>query len=164
MSRPHPLAFYPSLYGDHPDHPTGERFAVTELAEGRLGLVSLVPFEPGAVMARIEGEEVPDVTPYSFRIRPGRHLVDLYFAAYLMHHCEPVAALDLPRRRLLARQPIRAGSLVTIDYMETEDRLLRPFACRCGAPTCRGRLGDVGVTPRPARAVNLPGCVAVSGF
>lgn len=151
MTRRHPLAFYPTLYGAHPDHPTGERFAVTEVGEGRLALASLAPFEPAAVIARIEGEEVPDVTPYSFRIRPGRHLVDLYFSSYLLHHCEPNAVFDLPRRRLVARRPIRPGDLVTVDYLATEDRLLRPFTCRCGAPSCRGRLGDAKRETAPAR-------------
>ena len=67
------------------------------------------------------------------------------------HSCEPNTAyrgLDL-----VALRDIAAGDELTLDYGLVYDDAMPPFACRCGAPGCRGEIrGKAGNTilgPRP---------------
>lgn len=105
-----------------------------------LGLVVVArqAFRPGAWMARFDGITVGYMTQHSLQKSSRLHIVDLHFAGLLAHSCEPNAVLDMERQNLHALRPIRPGDLLTIDYDATEDELFAPFACRCGAASCRG--------------------------
>jgi D-alanine-D-alanine ligase len=56
------------------------------------------------------------------------------------HSCDPNTAyrgLDL-----VALRPIRAGEELTLDYAACCDESMPPFHCACGAPGCRGIIGN----------------------
>lgn len=52
------------------------------------------------------------------------------------HSCDPNAWLT--GLDVTARRPIAAGEEITIDYATFCDESMSPFACSCGAATCRG--------------------------
>jgi len=66
------------------------------------------------------------------------------------HSCEP-NAIFRGERDLLALFDIAAGEEITYDYStNTSSRhgYTMKFRCRCGAPRCRGAIGDVSTIPR----------------
>ena len=64
---------------------------------------------------------------------------------YLNHSCAPNVLLEETDGRLffVAARDIALGEELTIDY--AYDPVPPLEACRCGVPTCRGYLHDVGV-------------------
>ncbi len=56
---------------------------------------------------------------------------------FISHACEPNAEFRDRSRWLHAVRDIPAGAEITIDYLFTEPRISAPFACHCGAPSCR---------------------------
>jgi SET domain-containing protein len=63
---------------------------------------------------------------------------------YVNHSCEPnsgivVAGVEV---RLVAIRPIAAGEQVCFDYSTAMDDYPWEMACRCGAHSCRGAIGD----------------------
>jgi SET domain-containing protein len=68
---------------------------------------------------------------------------------YINHSCDPNCAIEVEDARLVvvAIRTIPAGHELTYDYaLELEEEPLpsweRLYACRCGAPTCRGTMLD----------------------
>lgn len=57
---------------------------------------------------------------------------------FLNHSCAPNCRVV--GRTLRAIAPIKKGDEVTFDYDATEWDMASPFACMCGAPTCRRRI------------------------
>lgn len=59
---------------------------------------------------------------------------------YVNHSCEPNTFMRLYRGRVefYALRRVEAGEELTCDYGETHHD--GALACRCGSPTCRGRL------------------------
>lgn len=103
-----------------------------------LGVRARHAFACGAVVHRFAGVVGDEIGQHSLQVDAGRHLSGTRYIGYLSHGCDPNAALDMTAFTLVARRDIAAGDVVTIDYAETEDRLHRQFACRCGAASCRG--------------------------
>ncbi len=73
-------------------------------------------------------------------------------ARYMNHHCEPncESVVEGDRVFIYAIRPIEPGDELTYDYHlcwtgEEEQAELDTYACRCGAPTCRGTM----LTPEP---------------
>ena len=64
------------------------------------------------------------------------------------HCCEPSTRVEIERKwsraYLVARHDLRPGAEVTFDYssVQLRDSRFRIEACRCGADTCRGMIGD----------------------
>lgn len=108
----------------------------------RIGLTvrALAPFRAGAWIARFDGITTAYMTQHSLQKGPRLHLVDLHFVGLLAHCCEPNAVLDMDRQNLHALKDIEPGTVLTIDYEVTEDELFAPFACGCGAGSCRGAI------------------------
>ena len=52
------------------------------------------------------------------------------------HGCDPNAWLD--GLDVVARRPIAKGEEILLDYATFHDERMAPFACACGAPSCRG--------------------------
>ncbi len=102
------------------------------------GVICLRRFEPGDLIAEITGKIIHELTQHSLQIEPGLHLLDLHFAGYFLHSCDPNVSLDMKNRRVYAVKPIREFDFLEMDYAATEDVLYRQFACNCGASTCRG--------------------------
>jgi SET domain-containing protein len=70
---------------------------------------------------------------------------------FINHSCEPNCEVEIEGTRISirARKNIQPGVELTYDYaLELEDDPLpdweRLYACRCGAPTCRGTMLDPG--------------------
>ncbi len=61
---------------------------------------------------------------------------------FINHACDPNCRIevDLPRIRLVALRPIRAGEEVTFDYAATMSNDPWTLDCKCGSPRCRGRI------------------------
>mgnify|MGYP006196171211 FL=1 len=89
-------------------------------------------------MCRISGQLMHHRQPHTVQLAPGIHVYDPYFCGHLPHACDPNAFLDMSELWMWALQDITPGTLLNIDYANTEARLLRQFACQCGSPRCRG--------------------------
>jgi len=112
---------------------------VVRLDESRgLGVRSRMAFAAGAVIHRFAGVVGEAICQHSLQIDAARHISGTRYIGYLSHGCDPNCRLDMSNFLVVALRPIAAGDVLTIDYAETEDRLHRQFACRCGAETCRG--------------------------
>jgi hypothetical protein len=68
-------------------------------------------------------------------------------ARFINHSCEPNCEAVTERRRIwiYALRDIEAEEELTYDYNLTDDgeseaSRARHYACRCGAPTCRGTM------------------------
>ena len=68
---------------------------------------------------------------------------------YINHSCDPNCEIELEGARIVIRaiRTIPAGTELTYDYaLELEEQPLpsweRLYACRCGAPACRGTMLD----------------------
>jgi hypothetical protein len=68
-------------------------------------------------------------------------------AQYVNHCCEPNCETEIidGRAFIIALRTIREGEEITYDYHldyegEQTGEIRRKFACRCGAPTCRGTM------------------------
>lgn len=56
--------------------------------------------------------------------------------------------------RVVATRPVKRGEWVTFDYATTEWSMDSPFACGCGAPSCRGHVqGAAHLTPAQAASI-----------
>jgi hypothetical protein len=60
--------------------------------------------------------------------------------AHVTHSCAPSCRVSFMHRALIALRDIEPGEAVTFDYRTTEKRLAGPLECRCGSPSCVGRL------------------------
>jgi D-alanine-D-alanine ligase len=66
------------------------------------------------------------------------------------HSCAPNTAMD--GLNMVALRAIAAGEELTLDYAELLDEESEPFECRCGAPSCRGRITGTPGNSIAARA------------
>lgn len=89
-------------------------------------------------MCRVSGQLLPYRCRQTRKLLAGIHLYDPRFCGLIEHACEPNVFLDMSELWLWALQDIQAGQRLTMDFTATEDKLLRQFACGCGAPRCRG--------------------------
>ena len=116
-----------------------EALEVVRLGEHHgLGVRARRAFATGAVIHRFAGIVGERICQHSLQVDAERHISATRYIGYLSHGCDPNAGLDMSAFSLVARRDIAPGEVVTIDYAETEDRLHRQFACRCGAASCCG--------------------------
>ena len=99
----------------------------------------------GNVVMTIDGRTVAKPNRYTVQIGEGEHVdadeqPDGSYPVwrFLNHACEPNTRLV--GRTLVALADLRAGDEVTFDYDSTEWDMASPFACACGAATCRGTI------------------------
>ena len=132
------------LYDFQPLHlchgyPTADCFEVVQTTDGRgMGVRTLTSFRRGDMICKISGIVINERRLHTLQITPHSHLYDPYFSGLLLHCCDPNVFLDMSDFELWAIKDIAAGKLLQMDYASTEDILMRQFACRCGAPNCRG--------------------------
>ncbi|KAI0044762.1 hypothetical protein FA95DRAFT_1622988 [Auriscalpium vulgare] len=121
----------------------------------------VVDFKPGeysssliALKDLLPGAEVPlrGLTPspkkYStlqYGPGPDDHVELNSDLLFVNHSCEPNVAFDLSSSdrsqwNLRALKSIRAGEPLTFFYPSTEWQMDQPFECRCGAPSCIGKI------------------------
>lgn len=94
------------------------------------------------------GQTVLRLEPLSWRSRRDRDTVEhpsgghAYhpMLAQVTHSRQPNCRVSFVQRALVAIQDIEAGEAVTFDYRTTEKTIASPFDCRCGSPSCVGRL------------------------
>ncbi len=135
------------------DDPRVGRFVVTDQ-----------PIPAREVVVIWSGEEmtlaqVQDLTPrerdYILQVDDDRYLVTsldgLCTADFINHSCEPNCGL-LDSITLVSMRPIEPGEQITFDYSTSDTSPVVDFECRCGAPSCRGRMtGDDWRSPEVQR-------------
>ncbi|WP_180699924.1 SET domain-containing protein-lysine N-methyltransferase [Pseudomonas crudilactis] len=89
-------------------------------------------------MCRVSGQLLPYRCRQTRQLLTGIHLYDPRFCGLIEHACDPNVFLDMSELWLWALKDIHRGERLTMDYAATEDKLLRQFACGCGAKRCRG--------------------------
>ena len=135
------MRIYPSHLSPVSLEPQAEEFRVIDVDDtcGQ-GLMVLRDFQRGERLFRMNGTLTTELTLHTLQLEPSLHLDVPYVAGKVLHSCDPNSWLDVETRLFLARRPIEAGELLTMDYDETEDILYRPFTCCCGAENCRGEI------------------------
>lgn len=101
----------------------------------------------GALVMRLDGPLVDKPGRYTVQVDVDQHVdAEMHPAhgdryplwRFLNHACAPTARVV--GRTLRAIAAIKKGDEVTFDYDATEWDMASPFACLCGAPTCRGKI------------------------
>ena len=69
------------------------------------------------------------------------------------HSCDPNTAFD--GLTVLAIKNIFKGQELTLNYANFLDQHMEPFDCKCGAPTCRGRISGPNSNSLTLREQNL---------
>jgi uncharacterized protein len=132
---------YPDFMGVWDGQPTADDVQVVECPEIGYHLVAARDFPAGRVMFRFGGIATPELTQHSLRAGLRSHIHDPWVMGVTAHSCEPNVYVDMSTLSFVALREVRAGEKITMHYMQTEDRLYKPFDCKCGAPTCEGRIG-----------------------
>jgi SET domain-containing protein len=66
---------------------------------------------------------------------------------FVNHSCDPNCHIDFVHWRIVAARPIAAGEELGFHYLTTEWDMASPFACRCGAAACLGRITGLRHAP-----------------
>jgi hypothetical protein len=100
--------------------------------------------------APVEAGEILMALAHVFAVRQERHTIQLEehlhqagtgeIDDFLNHSCAPSTRLDFERLHLVALRPLVAGEELTFNYLTSEWTMAAPFACRCGAAGCLGRI------------------------
>ncbi|HEY5008022.1 MAG TPA: SET domain-containing protein-lysine N-methyltransferase [Caulobacteraceae bacterium] len=113
-----------------------------------LGLFATAPIAAGEVVIRLGGELIDDAAlaalqpPYSsVMLDEGVHLLidPAHPVRYGNHGCDPNLWHE-DAVTVTARRDIVAGEELTIDYATHTGLEDWSMVCRCGRPTCRGRV------------------------
>ncbi len=119
--------------------------------KGGRGVVALEEIGQGEVIAVWSGRLLTlegvlalprDLRAHTAQVEEGLYLTS--FASdeppdFINHSCDPNAGL-CGQIVIIAMRPIREGEEITIDYAMCDGSPYDEFECRCGAPTCRGRV------------------------
>lgn len=115
-----------------------------------------------------EADSLPDSDPgnpfhtFLFELNDGRVIdagVRGNAARWINHSCQPNCVPyedDDGRVFIEAKRTIRAGEELSYDYRlnvpgRRTARMLADYACRCGAPRCRGTMLDPGKSAKPKK-------------
>lgn len=123
------------------------------------GLFAGRAFAAGEVILWLSGERYgrddplhdTDAGANLLQIGPSRYILLTAPAVYANHSCDPNAGVA-DGRRLVAIASIGAGQEIRYDYSTTMDEDFWTLDCRCGAPTCRGRVTDFHWLPEAVKA------------
>ncbi|MFO1053109.1 MAG: SET domain-containing protein-lysine N-methyltransferase [Planctomycetota bacterium] len=117
--------------------------------DGAFRVIAAHPIHAGDVILSIDGVVTSQPTRLSVQVGPTEHIdlpkdselldeLDRYPWRFLNHSCAPSA--DLRGRELIALRDIGVLEEITFDYDTTEYAMAAPFACLCGAESCRGHV------------------------
>lgn len=130
-----------------------------ELRESQDGdrVVTRCGIPAGSIVWRGWGEELGRRTRWSYQVDHDRHLELGGPAARIRHSCEPNCGVLIRREaRILEIHSLRAlaaGEELTVDYATFEWEIeYQAGACRCGRPSCRGRIVGFRGLPADRRA------------
>ena len=133
------MRFYPDEVPEFEFEPLKNRFEIRKFENGfGYGIVSNAEFEPGQIVFAFTGFLLDRMTQFSLETPEGKHLHDPFFMGKLLHSCDPNTTCDMNRRVFVATKKIVPGTVVTMDYEQTESRLFKAFECHCGAKNCKG--------------------------
>ncbi|MDA0790512.1 MAG: SET domain-containing protein-lysine N-methyltransferase [Proteobacteria bacterium] len=145
---------YPKEFGTNPLFPQATDFRVTNKDElSGSGVLALRSFSAGELVAVINGEIVPEILQHTLQIGKGKHLLDLYFAGYLLHSCTPNVSVDMQNMTVTALADIPANTYLYMDYAQTEEVLYKQFPCSCNSVACRGWITGSLEMPTGARTI-----------
>jgi hypothetical protein len=105
-------------------------------------LFSTAAFAPGDLICPFEAAAILH-SPSYLTVQTGddRHItLSPAFLQYVNHSCSPNAFFDTDAMAFVCVAPIAPGDQFTFFYPSTEWEMAQPFACRCGAPNCIGRV------------------------
>jgi hypothetical protein len=119
------------LFGEDDWADEAERQSFTTLSA--TDLRALTP-ERRAAFLRYGYNTAPDMVTGTFRHDAVRHPIN-----FLNHSCDPNAGYD-GADAIVALRPIAAGEEIRMDYGTFSFSFDHDFACRCGAPQCRGKV------------------------
>jgi len=129
---------------DDVNHPmTRDLEVITKGDMSGQGVICYAEFEAGQVIARIEGEIIPDICQHSLHIQSEVY----HFAGYLLNSCSPNVYLDMQDLKTYAIRRINPGDFLYIDYGQTEDVLFMCFWRHPESMNCQGWV--VGRQQRP---------------
>jgi uncharacterized protein len=116
----------------------------------RLGQISLVAakrFRKGEVVFNLNfGEFFDRPSLRTIELAPKLH-VDNPWGRYTNHHCDPTCYVDRKDKVMRASRDIEVGEEINFDYFVNESTLATSFNCHCGAPQCRGFIGNPDSQP-----------------
>ena len=138
-------------------YPSADDFIVSSNDPRNINVRAQRHFQRITRMCRISGQLMHHRQPHTVQLAPGIHVYDPYFCGHLPHACDPNAFLDMSELWMWALQDISPGALLSIDYVNTEARLLRQFACQCGSPRCRGWITGYDEPPSSEGMLYLQG-------
>ena len=131
--------FYPEIIPAEEGHPTSTKFMVVETGDERgRGLKGKKAFHKEEHVAKLSGVITSHTTLDTIQITPTLYFSDPWFCRFLLHSCDPNLEINLEQLGVRALKDISPDEYLTIDYATTDDTVAFQFACRCGAPNCRG--------------------------
>ena len=120
--------------------------------KGGFGVLARQPIDAGEVLAqwggqvisRLELEQLDEDTrtKQTVQIDEDSFLLTVHTpdpADYINHSCAPNAGLQ-DFRTIVAIRAVAPGEEICFDYAMCDGSPYDEFTCRCGAPTCRGRV------------------------
>jgi len=122
------------------------------------GLFAVRPIRAGETILPLRGPRYRRDDPIHDSER-GANLLQTGYRTYVLleppavfanHSCDPNAGV-VDSRRLVALRDIAAGREIRFDYSTTMDENYWTMRCRCGAPGCRGTIGDFKALPPEVR-------------
>ena len=139
-------------------YPSPVDFTVTSRnKQPGLGVVAQRHYPRITRMCRISGQLMHRRQLHTVQLAPGIHVYDPYLCGRLPHACDPNVFLDMSELWMWALQDISPGTALCMDYASTEARLMRQFACQCGAPRCRGWITGYDEPPSAEGMLYLQG-------
>jgi len=108
-----------------------------------------VEYTRAGILAAIARGEVRDgADPFELGLDLYMKVDEAYIA--FNHSCAPNAGFAR-RSDVVALRALAPGEEITCDYAtncSAKNEFVMPFVCHCGAPDCRGRIGNLATIPR----------------
>lgn len=146
-SLPQPLVtFYDSEYA--------ENIKLSSKSVAHKGVSAQRDIPKDEVIFTVTGHHTKKRSRTSFQVGHDKHIEPNIFGAYLNHSCAPNAGVrtnSAGALNIIARQPIKAGEEVTVDYAMFEYELadMSHVPCMCKSGDCRGTiLGYKDLSPQ----------------
>lgn len=140
------------MVGGMDDLQVDAKVEIVEGAGGSRSLRARARFAAGDVIAPLTGGMVDAPGRYTLEVGGGWHVEPDAPVRYLDHGCDPNVFVDTEARVCVALRGIEPGEALTIWYPATEWQMASPFACRCGAAGCLGRVSGAVDVPRAVLA------------
>jgi len=129
---------YPARFPPNKSYPAVGDFEVKRFSdEVGMGVISYRGFQPGDLVAAINGDQTSEILQHTLQIREGLHNHDPFFSGYFLHSCSPNVFVDMEKMEVRCLREIKPNEWLYMDYAQTEDHLFACFQCSCASPNCR---------------------------